>query len=438
MPKLPVIISALVLSSMPAFAQSLIRHHITVAAHPAQYLTNADVDRIMREMNQIAQTRDFSWDEACTNVEFVRRGDVISNSGIPVAGAYEDIVKKAKQVAPRANAIVVTQIQCGLVSGAIGCGGVGSEPMTVIPYDGFGGMLWLHERGHNVGLGHAPGEGTSDDGHPENVGKRVMFWSLGYNHNGLLTAECNRYRNKRFASGSIEQVTQTAALLAAQATATGANAQIPRYGLTDRAFEVVAPPWLHGMPIEQVKRLDETDLQSIRRMLSDGPPNAYWPNAMNTLGYRGKAEDVDIIARAIQMPMAALGPNPSDEARQGQRTLLRIKLAAPEALGVLAYRTGDAKAVATLKSAAQKSVAVGFVGDAASEAFAKSALRGLAISGQPDALEVVNKTLAVQASKFQSPGDVALTAKEAENLQNISDTIKKEGIEKVLTSTPTR
>jgi hypothetical protein len=281
-------------------------------------------------------------------------------------------------------------------------------------------MVWLHERGHSMGLNHPEGEGQPPFTQPEQIAKRVMFWQIALGHFGLNTNECNALLRQQFVSIGI--VPEGAA--AVEAVQLGTD--IPTFGLTERAFQVVGSPWVHGMPVEAIKTLDEQDLNSIRTMLS-GTPNPYWPNALSVLGFRGEPNDAELIKRALELPMAAtIGGSESDQERQAQRTLLTIKLRAPEAMGILANKTKDPELVERLKNITGLEEARRLTQSATgADLLSKSALRGLALSGQPSADPVLQNTPGAS-------GGAGLTVKETESLRELSRSIKELGLDRTL------
>ena len=286
--------------------------------------------------------------------------------------------------------------------------------MVVTPTKSFEDILWLHERGHSVGRPHAEGEGSLDSFVTENIGKRVMFWMLGTDHLGVLPAECAAFKAHAIASAEITATIDAAAAIPAVSP--------DHHGLTEKAFAVIGPPWVHGMPIEVVRGLGEEDLKSVRAML-EGEPNKLWPNAINVLAFLGKSEDAELIKRALNLPLAATLPGASAEARAAGRTLLQIKLAAPTALGILANRTGETS-IETLKEiTSDKTKSELLVGKALSEELTKSALTGLAISNRPEATDLVNKAIRSQAITSSSGATIKLSPSDLNKIDSISKSL---------------
>lgn len=80
-------------------------------------------------------------------------------------------------------------------SGAAGCGEIGVEPLVAGQFPGFDAQLWLHERGHNVGLQHSAEGPAPDTSFAQTVGMRFMFWQLGIGHLGKTLNECAHFEH---------------------------------------------------------------------------------------------------------------------------------------------------------------------------------------------------------------------------------------------------
>jgi hypothetical protein len=130
------------------------RHLLRIAAHPSLNYTNALVDQILGSISQTIEAQDFASDVPCA-ADFVRDGDVISDSRLVLSGTSDEIVRSLASVAPRANVIVVAQITDCDGGPAAGCAPLipqMRDAMAVI-HDGSarGFIVWLHERGHVKG-----------------------------------------------------------------------------------------------------------------------------------------------------------------------------------------------------------------------------------------------------------------------------------------------
>ena len=376
------------------------QHRLRVAQNPTVGFTNEEVDDILRSMTGMIQRADYAWDVPC-GVEFVRDGDIINDANLPVSGTNDQQEAALKQFAPAANTLLVFSISdCGGWQAA-GCAPVGREPMTVISDTSMRNVVvWLHERGHVVGRDHVA-QGAAENAVPENQSGMVMFWNPTSRSVGVDTATCNSYRNKNLPS--IKSVAAPAAMAApslqpAAATAVGGPAS---YGLTERAFRLLDSTWVEGMPVDQAEALDPADLDSIRSMLR-GSVNDLWPHALAVLSWKGAPEDLLLITRALDFPAAAPAGPITAEDRIKLRTIQRVKLIVPEAVGVLAERTKSNEAGAVLRTLAQVSVSRTVGGEALAVSLSKGALRGLALTGLDVSAPVLNSATREYATRFDT------------------------------------
>lgn len=451
----------------PANATDLIVHKLQVAVSPGVEIDESDVDRIISEMNHVMVKRhfDWTWDRQCSDIKFERQGPLIKSAVFLTNGNYADLKANLQVNAPQAEVLIVLGIKCP-VNVAAGCSPVGGEPLIVayLPdeWKKYNAQLWLHERGHNMGLSHSA-DGGNDSDYSADIGLRFMFWQIGDNHIGKTESDCKAFRSAKFASVTKEKY--SGGVLAAAFPATTANSPVPvgevspqatvsptsslgvadvtsPYGLTKKAFSVIGYPWVGGIPSEAIKGLDETDLNSIRAMLRTNP-NVLWPQALNVLGINGDTADVPLVKNVLAMPLPAAfpGQNVKDAVRQ----ISLIKLTAPIALGLLASRTGSADAVEALKNAS-KSTTISLPNDRViNRAVQKSALEGLALAGTVEARNYVKAVVDLQSgAQLQQPIDkagtdaaraVPLTDQDKKSLIERTEKINKDGLEKFLNPT---
>ena len=398
---LAVIAAGVLVSAAPA--DPMWRHRLTVAAHPDLGLDNAEIDDILSTMNATIRVSSFGnpWDPPCPRVEFVRAGDLIQPQSILQHGTFEELTASLRTNAPRANVLVVGSINCGGIQAA-GCGRIGAEPLIVGLYPNFDAQLWLHERGHTLGLQHSAENPESDTSVPPQVGMRFMFWMLGLGHMGKTSTECAAFMAPKFKSVAKINQSGSPAIPAPKSTAQVAvtmptpvaptpvvapalnptallDAEASRVGLTPNAFRAIGPPWAHGLPIDAIKMLTEKDLESIRAMMR-GSINQYWPQAVNALAVRGDASDLTLITKALSVPVAAVARPLDKGERAALRTLVQTKLSAPVAIGILANRTQSAEAVNELKKLATMDVSRTRIGEQNAAELSKQALHGLSLA----------------------------------------------------------
>jgi hypothetical protein len=395
------------------------QHRLTVAAHPTVRVGNVEVERIVSSINAVISASKYGnpWDAPCPDVEFVRNGAVIADRELPLDGTWESLAQDLKRIAPQANVLIVLNVVCDGFD-AQGCDRVGMEPLIVTPYEGFDDQLWLHERGHSIGLHHSAESPTLDSEVTADVGKRFMFWSLGEGHLGKVPNECAKFTAPTFGSVVKTTVPDATPMFASAASSDTAGSPavsdnvvparkrdtaetvLPTEGLTPRAYQVVAPPWLHGVPLTAIQSLSKEDVDSIRKMLR-GPVNTYWPQALSALAAAGQEEDIALIKAAVESPMTTLLPDGERASAAQSRAALRVKLAAPAALGVIAHRFHSQSAVESLKRVAEMESARSIAGSDIAAEFSKQALRGLSLANTQESRTFIN------ALKDRSPGSTA-------------------------------
>ncbi|SDH55843.1 hypothetical protein SAMN05444748_101695 [Variovorax sp. OV700] len=412
-------------------------HRLVVAANPDLRVANAEVDKIIDEMNKTMATSAYPWDEACIAVRFERRGNVIQDSNLLDAGTHAELFENLRTFAPSAQVFVVSGINCSGVLAA-GCGPIGKEPMIVGQYPDLNAQLWLHERGHNMGLKHSGESPSLSKSVDPAIGRRFMFWMLGIGHVGKTAEECKAFQATKLSSvvqdlpspavpasladiaisrssshffqastamaapvkflGADTVIAQASPPAEAQ-TAASFDAELTRAAaqanLTLPAFQIIGAPWVDGAPVDAIKNLSERDLDSVRGLLK-GSPNRFWSQALGVLGIAGSAADVELIKSALEFPMPAVGPAADLETVRAVRNLTSIKLAAPLALGVLANRTKSSQAVDILKETSNLDRSMTLMGRGAGTSLSKTALSALAVADTPASKSFVNTVINLQ------------------------------------------
>jgi len=455
-------------------------HRLSVAANPGLYVTSAEVDEIIAEMNNTMASSAYPWDEACQEVKFERLGAVVQHPALMITGTHAELFRNLREIAPSAHVLVVTGIKCSGVQAA-GCGPIGTEPMIVGQYPDLNAQLWLHERGHNVGLKHsAEGPLMAESFAPE-IGRRFMFWMLGIGHVGKSAEECKAFRTASFTSvipdpprrvvranllalaetrspsfsaeafavvASTDTLPSTKELVVSQAPpptpqpSLSFDAEFAKAAaeanLTPQAYRIVGAPWVDGAPIEAIKNLSETDLDSVRQVLR-GSPNRYWSQAIGVLGVAGSANDVPLIKSALDLPMPAVGPVADRETIRAVRNLTSIKLAAPLALGILANRTKSSQAVDILKETSNLDRSTSLVGRDTAPSLSKSALSALAVADTPASNSFIDTVIKLQQGgqlsepiskiNLEAARAVPITAPEATILNRSTIDVQQRGID---------
>lgn len=145
-------------------------------------LSDTRADQILDGKSTILQTDDGSGDVEC-NVAFTRNGPVtVFDTGNGMINSRADFL--AVNNLP-GNVKVVNQINfcSGLAPNIIGCAPVPGTSRLVVRFTlDQEDILWVHEFGHNKGLGHRNGDNL------------VMNPIIGPTKRRINQAECNAYR----------------------------------------------------------------------------------------------------------------------------------------------------------------------------------------------------------------------------------------------------
>jgi hypothetical protein len=164
-------------------------------------------------------------------------------------------------------------------------------------------LLLLHEIGHARGL-------DIPNSHNPNV-RNFMFQNIR-NNAGKLGYQCDALRGP------------AGPLIHAQ------GGDIQELSLED----FVGGVWPHGLPPEEVAKLTDAQVDEVRKWVAQDNYE-FWPNAVTILGLRGSDADVDLVDKVL---------NTRSEDPYAQSARLNV----PRALGYLAYRTNNSKAVDSL------------------------------------------------------------------------------------------
>ena len=146
-------------------------------------LTNGGVDALTDSASVTAGLANFANDVACCIT--VSRGGTAQTFG--ASGDGLDIVENEAEIdavlrvnSGRVKIVRVINYCTAPATNILGCSYVSGNGMAVVRV-GAEGQLWLHEYGHNVGLGHNPDASY------------VMHATLSSAARGLNAAECSRY-----------------------------------------------------------------------------------------------------------------------------------------------------------------------------------------------------------------------------------------------------
>ncbi|MGE3310663.1 MAG: hypothetical protein AB7O66_11895, partial [Limisphaerales bacterium] len=375
---------------------------VTVHRHDTVALSNAEADRILADMGTVLQTSDASNDVA-TRVRFVRNGDVrvlpaTVPASIQTAAQFNTLMGAGTGVK-----VVQRILWCGGPGGSIiGCAPVGnaSVNLAVVRFTADQeGILWVHEYGHNAGLGH-----RTDDGNA------VMFPSIAPNRRVVNLAESGNYLNGPLALHAGRFMA---------AAPPGAHANDPDDGAKapEDILQFVRQTWIHGIPFRLARSYSEKDAEILVRLLAAPMENEpYLANIVTTLGYIGTAKSVE--------PLIAFVRNESLTSEKA----FEAKNAALIHLGDLVHRTRSPAGLEFLKSIASNAASArrlaASMADAEIRRSAKaqtseelaaelsiSATWGLALAGTPEAREAI-ATLGKSTKSLEAASQVVAEALE--------------------------
>lgn len=173
------------------------------ANHPAltSPMSDTRLDDLLREGSVRVGRSDFAADVACC-VEYSRKGAVktfgSAGDGLDVIDTDSELVSVLNNPAARFKVVRAINYCGGPGTNIIGCAWVGGNGAAVVRASSLGveAVLWVHEYGHNVGLGH----NTSSI-------EYVMYGADNGNNRGVDQGECDRYHQPDGgAAGDVVQV----------------------------------------------------------------------------------------------------------------------------------------------------------------------------------------------------------------------------------------
>jgi hypothetical protein len=166
---------------------------LTYANHPdiPSPMNDARLDLVFEESNIRAGRSDYSGDVGCcTTISRLGTAQIFGSSGDGLDGIDNGTELNTVLNDSTARVHVVRYISyCGRPGGGIvGCAQTPGDGIAVVRMGSIvnEAILWLHEYGHNTGLGHANGSA------------RIMYGAITGNNRGLTAGECNTYHNPVF------------------------------------------------------------------------------------------------------------------------------------------------------------------------------------------------------------------------------------------------
>ena len=240
---------------------------VAVQRHSTVPLSDADADRILADMGRLLQGADSPADVA-TSVRFVRNGPV---QLLPanVAGTIQTEAQLNALLNAGSGVKLVQAIRwCGGPGGSIiGCAPVGSPAINLAAVrftENQEGILWVHEYGHNAGLGH-----RTDDM------RAIMYPSIALDHNVVNGAEA-----ERFLAGPV------AVTGAVMASSCGHGEAIPKPG---DVRDFVSRHWVQGIPYQVASQYTQDDAKLLLEWLVNEPEQheEFLPEIVTTLCFIG-------------------------------------------------------------------------------------------------------------------------------------------------------
>lgn len=357
----------------PAAKAAAAAFTLTVSTHAKVAATAAGVDAALSAGGKALKTDDDAagaGDIAC-DVTLSRSGAIgaFADTTIP-----RDIITKAdldKVLAEKAHAKVVRLVSwCGDAGDYAGCARTGKTLVIQWAIPAGEGIAWAHEFGHNTGLDHR--------GH----GRELMTEEpLAADQNFVDATECKSFK----AGPALTVVTARPQ----PGVAAAASRRLP-------IQELVRRPVLDHMPYALYASYPATDTDALLKMLDDPAQAAVWNNVVRALGIMGDGRAAPRLIRFVQSPggIARVDPDHAFHARVG----------ALFALGYVANRTGDARALTVLREIYMKGPPAAVL-SAGPEDLRRADARtlrltagwGLALSGAPEAGRVLSQMRAEDA-----------------------------------------
>ena len=384
---------------------------VTVHRHSSVALSDAEADRILADMGTILQNDDTGPDVA-TPVRFVRNGEVrVLPASVP--GTIQTSNDLNALLTAGSGVKIVQAIRwCGGPGDSIiGCAPVGSATVNVAAVRFTAnqeGLIWVHEYGHNCGLGH-----RSDDP------RAVMYPSVGVDHNVVDEAE-----SAAFLAGPLGIGGQ---LMPANGCSCGAGG----LALPADVRDFVSRHWVEGVPWELASQYGEKDARLLLDWLVNEPEKheEFLTQIVATLGHIGSEIAVQPMIDFVQSARAGRAVFNAKNTALLRLGDLANQSGSRAALDFLARVAGDmdvARALAAPQASAELQAAKAVQGVVAptletlAAELAVSATFGLALAGTVQTQQAV-EALKADANAFATVNQAAQEAAQ------IAETVRSKG-----------
>lgn len=352
---------------------------VTVHRHSSVALSDTDADRILADMGAVLQSDDTGPDVA-TPVRFVRNGAVrVLPATVP--GAIQTAADWTTLMNAGSGVKIVQAIRwCGGPGDSIiGCAPVGSAVINLAAVRfsaNMEGILWVHEYGHNAGLGH-----RTDDP------RAIMYPAIGPDHNVL-----NGEESARYLAGPLTITRQVM-------PAKGCSFYAEGVALPADVRDFVTRHWVEGVPFELASQYLEKDARKLLDWLVNEPEQheEFLSQIVATLGHIGSEIAIEPLIDFVRSPRTGRAVFNARNAALLRLGDLMNRSGSRAALDFLLEVAGDKKVASALaapqaSAEARAAVQAGVVApnlDTLAAELAVSATFGLALAGTPESKQAV-------------------------------------------------